>query len=129
MEFSKRKRYCYILTTQLSSVPKKFEPAEVIQNVPYEKVFNANSKNLESLGDEIHTTLDSLQFQNGPHDCLLDVLWFIDSVPKSKNLPPSLFGALKRAIEWNGAAIFILNSNPIQNLNKSKYLKELDFAR
>ena len=125
MEFYKRKRYCYILTTRFSSAPNKFETEKVIQNVPYEKVFNADSKNLESLGDEIHTTLDSFQFQNGPHDYLLDVLWFTDSVPKSKNLPPSLFGALKRAIEWNGAAIFILNSNPIPNLNKSKYLKEL----
>ena len=101
MESSKRKRYCYILTTEFASSESKkpFDWKEVnrdlIQSsISYEKVFSGPSENIDNLGDDIHTVLDSLP-QNGPHECLLDILWFTDSVPRSKKIPPNLFGALK----------------------------------
>ena len=130
MESSKRKRYCYILTTEFANESKKpFDWKEVnrdlIQSIiSYEKVFSGPSENIDNLGDDIHTVLDSLP-QNGPHECLLDILWFTDSVPRSKKIPPNLFGALKRAVEWHGATIFVMSSDSKPCSNKPMYLKEL----
>ena len=133
MESSKRKRYCYILSTFFASESKKpldwndwkEVNRDLIQSViSYEKVFSGPSENIDNLGDDIHTVLDSLP-QNGPHECLLDVLWFTDSVPRSKKIPPNLFGALKRAVEWHGATIFVMSSDSKPCSNKPMYLKEL----
>ena len=128
MESSKRKRYCYILTTEFASDSKKLVDwkanQDLIQSISWEKVFSGPSENIDNLGDDIHTVLDSLP-QNGPHECLLDVLWFTDSVPRSKKIPPNLFGALKRAVEWHGATIFVMSSDSKPCSNKPMYLKEL----
>ena len=94
MESSKRKRYCYILTTEFASESKKpgdwKANQDLIQSISWEKVFSGQSENIDNLGDDIHTVLDSLP-QNGAHECLLDILWFTDSVPRSKKIPPNLF--------------------------------------
>ena len=129
MEFLKRKRYCYVLRTEFASVPKTLElckaDKEVIESITWEKKWeNAPSDNIATLGDDIHTVLDDLP-PNAPYDCLMDVIWFTDSVPKTKKIPPNLFGALKRAVEWHGAALLLVNSERRQNLNKFDYLKEL----
>ena len=65
MESSKRKRYCYILTTEFaSSESKKLADwkanQDLIQSISWEKVFSGPSENIDNLGDDIHTVLDSL---------------------------------------------------------------------
>ena len=129
MEFLKRKRYCYVLRTGFADVPKISEPckahSEVIESVSWEKKWeNASTDGIEMLGDDIHAVLDDLP-QNAPYDCLLDVLWFTDAVPKDRKIPSNLFGALKRAVEWHGAAIHVVTAERRQDLNKFNYLKEL----
>ena len=127
----KRDRFCLIAATKFASSNNKEEQPwldqyKLIQNASYDKVFlpiESIKDDPDKISDEIHKVLDSLP-QYGPHEYLLDVLWLTEHIPNSKKLPPVLFGAFKRAVEWHGAALGVMCSNK-GHQRPTSYIKEL----
>jgi len=134
MHLPKRKRLCYILKSNFTNKPElsleKWQNfVEQIQNFPFDQVYTSWNSKLESgkipsnckIGDElaekIHQKLDTLP-NNGPHEYLLDILWFTDGLPKKII---NLYGALKRSVEWHGASLNIISDD----FQASKYSKDL----
>ena len=124
---SSRKRFCFALATKFgpSKAILKQEQwanfADIVQKVKWEKMATSwrggefsGEKTPDfcenpagKMADFLHSNLDALP-QNGGHEYLLDILWITDTLPSVKKLPPCLFGALKRAVEWHGAAIYVV---------------------
>ena len=78
---------------------------------------------VEKLSENLHQMLDDLPGY-GPHESLLDIFWLTDCVPSNRKMPLSLFGALKRSLEWHGASIFVLSAKLDGKTNPS-FLKDL----
>ncbi len=82
----------------------------------------------EKYATDLHLLMDHLP-KYGPNEFLLDIVWITDGLPAVKKLPISLFGALKRAVDWHGAAVTVIVPKS-EDLDKDFcYLKELKAER
>lgn len=127
MELVQRVRFGYVLNTKFTSAKSKFSAklweshCNVIKKIEWENICTSweNEADLSqppvaspsptSLSENLHSFMDQLP-SDGPCAYLFDVIWLTDMIPSSKKMPSCLYGALKRAVEWHGANIFILSS-------------------